>query len=564
MISTSDKTGKPHRLRRLFLSTVSDDFNPQIDIALGEWCFAGKEEIWPEWHQQEFYTPFNNFLDRGKQADATRWLAHQLISDLASELNVRHGTEYSIEFWHRQLINWTLHLVQGSWKLYKLLEHTVEIYGDKTLEIQIIGPSHITSIDSSFQFIINLFENRLFTWSILSEITKELAPLNWNLIEVKKIDKLESVQLSFDKLRPHFHNVSGVRRRVDAPFVALMSLLCWIKRPVQKTHFIQPVIIPANPFPAKFLQVIKRLMELTIPKTFTDNFIDLDAKIKSRPRRPGSIRLGGVQLNSDSDAFESAHSLLAGEKVISVQHGGAYGWNDRFDQIAEVEYSLSAFITWGWSQHSDYRGTFLPLPCPMLSRKKYKRKNSNLLFVGTVMYAFNPRLDQYPPPINYRTDKLNLLNHIKPKVRKNIVYRQYNPVKHFSDYQYIKNKFPEISVLTEDMWDNMLTCKLMVFDHPSTSLCQALAWNIPTVVFWNHDEWSHNTDGEKLFYALKEAGILFDSHSDAAKQINEIWDNVEDWWNSKNVQSARKKWTNSFAHSSRFWWIYWLKAAWQL
>jgi len=41
-------------MRRIILSSIPDDFNPDKDILLGPWCFIGKEHIYPDWENLAF------------------------------------------------------------------------------------------------------------------------------------------------------------------------------------------------------------------------------------------------------------------------------------------------------------------------------------------------------------------------------------------------------------------------------------------------------------------------------------------------------------------------------
>ena len=41
-------------MKRLWLASVPNNFNPEKDIPLGPWCFLGKEHLFLGWENIEF------------------------------------------------------------------------------------------------------------------------------------------------------------------------------------------------------------------------------------------------------------------------------------------------------------------------------------------------------------------------------------------------------------------------------------------------------------------------------------------------------------------------------
>ncbi|NVJ91184.1 MAG: hypothetical protein HWE34_05980 [Methylocystaceae bacterium] len=545
--------------KRLYLNTISDDFNSDSDVAAGPWCFSGKEEIWPEWRSYEFCTSFDDVKLRQTHGEATRWLAHQQIKKQATILNELHGLDYPLEFWHRLLINWMLHLVQGSWKLYNIIEQLIAKHGNDEFDVIITDIENLKPIQNTEEFVVNLFEKNVILWFFLSEIITELAPKNWSLYKTEYSEEIRPHPSRVPSKRPFLHFVPGLNHTSDKIFKALITLLNWRKRPIKKTDFIQPVAQPDFSFPETYLTVLNKLIIHFLPQSFTEKFIENDTLIRNRPRRTGALRLGFINFHDDNENLESAHALLSGEHVVSIQHGGCYGWASPFSLLAEVEYSLSGFITWGWKEHSEYEGQFQPLPIPMLSRHCHQGNNNSILLVGAAAYGFNPRFDLYPHPLKYLEDKKEILKYIHVNIRRNLFYRPYKVAQTFKDESLLVEHFPEISVHEGDFNDSVLACRLLVLDHASTSFHQALAWNVPTVVYWNENEWPLLDDKKYFLTCLKKAGIAFETPKELGEHINVIWEDVEGWWHSAEVQSARKEWINEYAQRSKFWWFHWLK-----
>ncbi len=54
-------------------------------------------------------------------------------------------------------------------------------------------------------------------------------------------------------------------------------------------------------------------------------------------------------------------------------------------------------------------------------------------------------------------------------------------------------------------------------------------------MFWDPEYWELNADAGPYFEDLKTAGLLYD---DALSCVNNTWENINEWWVSKEVQLA--------------------------
>jgi len=73
--------------------------------------------------------------------------------------------------------------------------------------------------------------------------------------------------------------------------------------------------------------------------------------------------------------------------------------------------------------------------------------------------------------------------------------------------------------------------------------------------------WERRQAAARYFDGLRRAGILQDTPGEAARQVREIYDRVDEWWFSAEVQAARWEFAQHFARASRKWpreWVAWL------
>ena len=82
--------------------------------------------------------------------------------------------------------------------------------------------------------------------------------------------------------------------------------------------------------------------------------------------------------------------------------------------------------------------------------------------------------------------------------------------------------------------------KIVICNYPSTTFLEAMISG-PTILLYKPEFWKFTKDFDNLIMRLKKANILFDDPVVAARHLNKIWNNVDDWWESKQVRSVRNQ-----------------------
>jgi putative transferase (TIGR04331 family) len=80
--------------------------------------------------------------------------------------------------------------------------------------------------------------------------------------------------------------------------------------------------------------------------------------------------------------------------------------------------------------------------------------------------------------------------------------------------------------------------RIYIATYNATTFLETFTLNFPTIVFWNPVHWELNQKADGLFLKLEECGVFHKSPDSAALKLIEIWDNVDDWWESEKVQLA--------------------------
>ena len=261
---------------------------------------------------------------------------------------------------------------------------------------------------------------------------------------------------------------------------------------------------------------------------------------------------------SEENAFRIAEICKHGGRWISAQHGGGYGHTFALPQ-ANIEYKMTeGFITWGWDFKHIYPSNYYPLPSPMLSKlPKHKYKKEQIVFVGTTHSSYFYRLHSMLLPEQQLAYLMNK-NRFFLKLEKNIILKiKYKP--YFNDYGIEDVEFVS-KVLSPDQFlgkckltDKFKNSKLVVIDHMATSFLEVFAMNVPTILFWNPDHFAVCKEASPYFDNLRSVGILFDTPESAAQKVNEIWDDVQEWWQQPEIQKAKDEFCYQFARTSKNW-----------
>lgn len=85
---------------------------------------------------------------------------------------------------------------------------------------------------------------------------------------------------------------------------------------------------------------------------------------------------------------------------------------------------------------------------------------------------------------------------------------------------------------------NFAALFIVVHTYNETTIVETLANNIPTIAFWNPKHWEQCPSSISIYKKLKKCGIVHECPISASKHLNEIWDDIDKWWKSKEVRMA--------------------------
>lgn len=540
----------------LALGPMPSSATPQDYLAAGPWCFAGQEQLFPDWEENFSFAPeplvCPDALEQA--AGAAIGLALRQIKPLAAILEPRHELFPEI-YWQTLLLPWAICVASMLVERKLRCEAMIKAYGATKLTVPVLENCDINFLDEQ-DFVLQGELGQNYNQYIFSTLLAQNWPAKWEKIAVAPASNI-TIRKTPQKNRLK-KILSEILLKLPFPLMKGMGIVQALKFSASLLH---PCKTPASKlnFQDYSAQAFQKAPEIVIKNELDFFSRALPQSIRNLRHNPAKIRhrhhtflrVGSIASYENASYRQNlAYWLASGNKLAYIQHGGNYGQAKVVCNSVLVEYSQDIFFTWGWKSHGKIRGNFQPMPSLQLNKKRngWHGLSENLVFVGAEMAAFSYRLESRPTPLqflNYRKAKALFLDACGEAIRQKTMYRPYFELPGlFLDGAWIKKKFPEVQLCRGPLAEHILKCRLLVLDHHGTTMLEALAWGIPLVLYWNRNFWPMTKECEDLLDELEYCGIWHDDPTKAAKKVREVWDNAANWITRPEVAQARARAAN--------------------
>jgi putative transferase (TIGR04331 family) len=304
-----------------------------------------------------------------------------------------------------------------------------------------------------------------------------------------------------------------------------------------------------------FWVILKESISFDIPRCFLEGYKELEQKSLCFPSKCSAIFSATGWYYDEIFKIWAARKAEEGTKLLGCQHGGCYG-NFQFHPAEELELSITNFYyTWGW-QKPNARAIVKPMPANKLSyaiRNKAKTKNRTILLGCPNIHRYNLRFEG---PIDIKTTFQNdivFIDNLRDNLYKFLQVRIY-PFYYGKDIKArFKSKFKSIQFddcqLPLDA--SLKKCSVFVCDHMATTFLEALSTNMPVLLFWNKDMYPLRPEAQQYFDSLVEVNILHYDPASAAKHLNDVYDNIGEWWFEEKRQKIVAQFCRQFARTDK-------------
>jgi len=576
---------KKYCLATTALEEFWDKSNPMV--YLGEWCLVNKDKYWREYGNNADVMPYiwNDSKRLWVARLRAKSICESVLSELSMWLNHVHGESHDVSYWRIVIGPFLVWYVESLLDRYETLENTKNTFEQMHKSIYLIGmleDCYKTPSDIA-EFIDLIGNNDAWNVQIYTQLCSYLGisvdekiRYKWdesvsiiNFGRIKRVIRILLERISF------YFQKRLISSRSDI-IIIMYWLPVWNRMKIFINSGFRIAAIPYylnrngiklgkrnNSIREKLkhikmddplASIVMQTLAYNLPMQYLETY---------REHKEKALELFGTKriemAVTDVGHFNSclmpmwlAWNKENGSKLVIIQHGGGYG--DRsWDSFLQHELKISdCFMTWGWkgASHTTPFCNFKGISNQHCNWKD----NKNILLVGTGISRFPSYLPSAPLAtqfLDYINWQCRFIGQLNEKECNSIVYRKYRGQQGWREEEILLDNYPKLA-FDENTGDrgfakSLKECRIFVGDNLNTTFLEALSFNVPTILFWDTNRYESKESVEKYYSRLRAVGIFHDSPEAAAKKINEVYDDLDDWWLSDEVQSVRQEFCHQFA-----------------
>jgi len=530
----------------------------------------------------------HHWMDRSKFAQDFKSLENsyeKFLINLSNKLNTYHGENFPLSYWRMLLGPW---LWFFSVRVYDYFSTLEELRRNKRNFVTTISSSRdgdANYVPNGAKDFFEYLESVEWNEAIYSHLIKNFYSNDFEIefIPILKDNTMpvrpKKSQIRKDKIRKFLGHFQKYIARKDKYFLLNTYLPRDDLKEILKDLGQKTIVwkeIP--PFQAKDLlknrdwilefnsdDKFEKIMEIMIPLHFPILYLEGYSRLKNQirslpwPKDPKVIFTSNSFFSDDVFKFWAADKINSGAELVIGQHGGSYGiglflWNEAH----EIEISKK-WLSWGWAKPNKS-----VVPVGNFKNRKENKDNNHR---GGMLHVLSGP-SNYPVTYSFPIDKqwdeyfenqLDFFNHIDKKISDISLIRFDRRTLNNAITSYwfknIKDNFKytatEVDNGDSKFGDILSNYRICVVTYNATTFLETLSMDFPTIIFWNIKHWEIRSDAKPYFEILESVGIFHRSYKSAAIHINSIWDDVSGWWNSKNVQNAKKKFISNYSLISK-------------
>ena len=286
-----------------------------------------------------------------------------------------------------------------------------------------------------------------------------------------------------------------------------------------------------------------------MPSIFLEGFERHNKNNPSIKKIPNIIFTSYKHISDDSFKIWASKFIDKGSKLIIGCHGG--GVPLLFNDSKDFESEIANILLVTGSKNNIYKNSYnVGQFWARLKYKTYNRKGGALI-IGAIHPRYAIEIHSFAissQMIRYFKDQFSFYNSLSKHIRENTKVRLYPNNYGWEEKQRWKDNCKEVQFANNQENFNLQIRKfrLLVATYNATTFIEFLAANIPVIIFWDKEIWQCTNFAEEDFQKLSEVGIFHTDYFSASNMINKIWDNVDNWWNSNNLQKVRQSFCKQY------------------
>lgn len=570
---------------RFLVTTALEETWPADGVPvlfLGEWCRLYSRKV--RWLTMDAEVMPYHWDNREKLFADYQYLQEfyeRLLRDLAQRLNEIHGVNHGLRHWRILVGVWLGHFIQVLFDRWTCIQQAAN--GADSLHTSVLKGTQAGLVPNDMNEFNRLFHDDSWNHHIYKEILRRYTkiPCADKQINEGRAAKLPPTLISARSF------LRGLIKRIILPvYLKLSSSLVRSKDALIASTYIGrlnemclqlrlgqiPQIYRAAKTVPQTIDDTRRTWSLEgesrsafetfardmvpkqIPILYLEGYEALMKQAESQgwPKYPKVIWTSNAFFSDEVFKAAMVKMTETGTPLIIGQHGGHYGIG-RWNSSEEHELSISdCYFSWGWTdpkyQHINPIGKLKPTS--FLDRTHIAPHRATLVtctlqrYSGSMISSFMS--SQY---LNYLQDMFIFVAHLPETIKNSLTVRLFPSDEGWGQAERWRDNCGDIKLDSghSDMGTLMAESKIYISTYNATTYLESFSMGVPTVIFWNPDHWELRDAAIPYFEELKGVGIFHESPVSAARHCAAIWDDVEAWWQSVEVQSIIQKFCHQYA-----------------
>ena len=543
-------------------------------IFLGEWCLTSETKnlcinnykVLPyHWNdRKKLYKDYQVFIE----------LYEKILIDLAHKLNELHRVKYNSRYWRILIGPWLADFIQIIFDRHTMLKRAFS--ENQSYKLNAIYRERLSFVPNDMKDFYQVFSTDDWNESIYVQLIQlcwsQQVEINW----IKKAAKMPKQSAKFnhfkfylkDKFIPFFNKL--LTKKNDVFFIeSYLPLKTQLKLQLRLGQ--KPTIWKSQSVPiinvehekrnwnfdkenvSNFEKTVRQMIPKNIPTIYLEGYSDLIEAIKKLhwPQHPKSIFTSNSFASDDIFKAWTADKTNEKFQLIIGQHGGHIGTN-LFSFHEEHQLKIAdIYLSWGWTNKKRHNINPIGNIKCFESHADYD-PSGGALIVGLTLPRYSYHMMAIPVAsqfLEYFEDQKTFLSCLPVNLQKKVTVRLSRTDYGWNQSERWKQSMPQIELDNghEDIKLKIKKSRLYISTYNATTFLESMTWNIPTIIFWNEKYWELNDEAKFYFGILEKVGIFHKTPQSAAKKMIDIWDDVENWWNSRAIQEAKEIFINQYS-----------------
>ena len=557
-----------------FLITTSEEQTWKFDcpvIFLGEWCrLYNRKHIW-EKMDAVVSDPYGlGLAQKTIDRDKARHMEKVFITKLVPILNIVHRKKHSERFWRIILGPWLRVFIQTGLNRIHTLEKCIAgnyISGSSLIELNKQDLISLNTQDFTYKLgnsawnsaldsiILGYMQKIDFPITLLNNVTDNSIIKKEKLLEVNsfKTNISQSIKTVLSYCIKDSDSVIVNSYLSSINQVKLQLSLRQVPQFWQEL-FIEPVasidLEMRNNLKRGFiledndldLQILSTILFDFLPIVYLEGFAELCniADNQRYPQHPKFIFTSNSHIFDEAFKVWMAKKSETGTKLLIGQHGSNYGVHRFIGDTAEAEIS-DTFLAWGNQKpNSKYKNAFV---FTTAGKKLKLNASGGLLLVEVCINKRRVTHDCTYEYLAYHKSSKEFVSKLPNSIKQCTtirLHREYKNMEFYDDLRWTDfDPTLRVDYGQAPIHSLMSTSRLVVFHYDSSGFLENLSLNVPTMMLLENNFETLSDESIPYYQSLVNVGILHLSPESIVNKICEEWDNIDTWWNDKNLQEAR-------------------------